>query len=411
MLMTTTNSTTDLAAPAAWMTDLAEPPGAKTLTLATVEWQKLEFGVQAVLNLPSNTSEQTARYGSADRISGLQGFFDASGDLSHCAENYGSPKALRALLAKDPNYLASDTEPDDNWLASVMWILQSTARTSFTIAEIFGNAPAASEGVSAADVVAGLQELFAPVFDQMQVQSDELLASIKTLSKLSDDMKEASATMTSFTATTSALVASVDENIGDLQHDMNEYTAEARKAFDAMVAYATTAGVTGVLAIVGAGATTVAGPAIPVAAAATAALTTVSATMAGLAGDASKKYESLLEKIAAVKKEVFQDLTLKNDLTAIDNTCNFDLPSVSTTSGTLSGMQRAWSASLKNLQGAVGQLTPDTVQSGPWLDPDTARSLHDSWAELSTAIDYFISGGIVDSVLVPFGDPLPPQAA
>ena len=414
MSTTKSDDTTALGAPSAWLTNLAQPPGAQTLSLASADGQKFACAIQAVLTLPANTSEQTARYGSPDRIPGLQGFFDASVALSVCAVKHGSPKALRALVAKEPNYLTTDAEPMDNWLSSLMWILQSTARTSFTIAEIFANTPAAAAGVSPADVIDGLKKLFAPVFDQMQSQSDALAASIGMLSTLDSDMKTDMDTMTKFTAKDSDLVKTIDQQIGDLKKEIDEYTSEARNAYNSMVEYSVAAGVTGVVTLVGIGVAAATGEVSPVAIGAevsAAGFAAASSELISLSTDASSTYNSLLEKISADEVAEFQDLTLKNDLTAIDNICNFDLPSVSTTKYTLSTMQKNWAGSLKNLQNAIAQLTPHTLQNGPWLNPDSAISLHDSWAELSSAIDYFVSGGIVDSVLLQFGDSLPAQTA
>lgn len=387
------------------------------LSLASSEWFRMQACVSSMLALPSNMTEFETRYGDASSGLLMKDSFDAMYELQALGVQYGSPKALRSKITSDPAFLAKQISPSNDAYTTTIWTLNNAASDSMKLASILKNLPQNAAGEPPTEVVNGLKTLILSsdgIVGDMAKTVTRLDELIKKFEKLEDELVARQTDMKKFTDRSSATMKELTTQIGTLQSQIDQLQKDRDAAYDrwmdltiASVAAAAAIAVIGV-AIGVILAPTTAGTSLAIGAAVTAGVAAAAGSALGIAAAlARSSYDGLVTELASQQTQLRKRAAYSHDLTAMDSGMKFTLPASSGLGVQLKVIRSSWDSSIQELKATVGDLSVDSLVTGPWLKREEMANCGANWTRVSEAFSAFVVGGFADYSSVNFGDPMP----
>jgi hypothetical protein len=241
-----------------------------------------------------------------------------------------------------------------------------------------------------------------------------LTALISELQSIESALAEAQEKMRKYTSSASQTMASLNQEIGELQAAISQLEKDRDKAWRAWLdltisAVAVPAGIAIVgIAIMVVLAVPTGGGSFAVGAAVTTAAAGVAATALGVAAsNARSSYENLAHEVDEKSDLEKKRVRYRTELGALDTQMQFGLPASTGVIDQIAVIRDAWKSLGSEMQNKVADLNTDTLASGPWLKEAEMQVAAGNWNKVDQAIRAFNANSLVDADLIPSGAALP----
>lgn len=403
--------------PSRLLTAVEGHPETRRFSLGAGHWYSLQNHIEAILALPFNMNDYKMRYGDDSSGEFMDDCFTAMSNLRLVAKKYGSPRALRVALIKDPNLMTGPYMPEGSAYLQSIWMVNRAQQDALTLSTMLNTIPEVTAGVTPAEAISRIKAVFqadGQILDRMQTTWKNYDSLIENLRGHHGEMEDAQAAMETYTRKSSHTMLALNRELGgltirieDLQRDRDRaYKLWLELTISAVAVAASIAVIGTALSIFLSGAS--AGSSAAIGGYVTAGASAAAGSALGIAaGLARSKYERLAGDLDDAKDREKKRIAYKHDLQALDSQMKFTLPTSDGVVNQFRGFRDGWRNTIEDIRDTLNTLDANTLSSGPWLDRSRMAGVAGKWATVDGAMSSFLQDALVDPELVAFGKPMP----